>query len=161
MARIGLKKHVEHFKILLNSIYEHVGLSENQKVVDKIENDLQTMGGYLQIFVDVEYQVDGHSKFERYTLYDATKNGIELPEGVESFSCEFIAKSSTKSGDVVSVGRKNLFKTKRFVVAENCDNKKDAAKRLTNSDIIIKNMEIYQDKTGNRIRFALKTTASV
>ena len=152
MKKISRVKFVENFKIFVNSLYEHQSVIENGEIVDKFDKDTKAMGGEFKAVVRVTTYLP-KEKLETitYDIVDAVKDGINVPDNALAFEARVDVASAVKNGDVISGSVETPFKSMLFILTEN-------AKILKNIEIpqgirIVNNMELYAEKSGNRIRF--------
>lgn len=152
------KKLVEDFKIFLYSLYEHNKIEENNKIVNTFAKDLRKVSGKGRGLVEVEMTfVDCKNETSQCFLDDAVNLGLELPEDVASFKISVhVCKSSKIDNVSESVIMKDVFKSAKFIVAQNTKQKE-----FEEGAIVIKDMLFYQDMTGNRIRFGQENTLEV
>ena len=160
MERISGARIVEDFKIFINSLYEHQSLEENKKIVEEFEKELKAMGGNLQAFVKVAATLPKKKTMTTtYRIDDVAFGGFNLPEDTETFEVSVDLYSRVKEGNITASGIKTPFKSMLFILSEN-------AKVLTNVNAsqgicVVRDMELYSEKTGNRIRFGEPLTQEV
>ena len=143
------KNLIENFTILLYSLYEHNSIQENKVIIDEFSKELRSLQGKGNALVELHITCDnGKEEINKYFLEEAAKNGLEMPEDVENFYLIVNALKVKQEGNARMVNKKQIFKSSTFVVKENCKKKE-----VEKDSILIKDKEVYQEKTGNRIRF--------
>ena len=164
MKALKKKEYLENFEIFIKSLYsckkgkEEKLTEESANMITSFKEGLRRLGPKVYIIVEVKYVVAGKEEKQTYSLEDLAKDGLQLPEKVESFEVVFNGKSIIKVGDIkTSDGYEPLFITDKFIVEQNASKE---IKKGT-SDIIIKDTETYQEFSNNRIRFGEVNTLEI
>lgn len=152
MKKVSRVKLIEDFKIFVNSLYEHQSVMENAKIVDEFDKKTKAMGGEFKAVVRVTLFLPKEKlETKTYDIVDVVNNGIDLPENALAFEARVDVASAVKNGDVITGGVETPFRSMLFILTEN-------ATILKNIEIpqgirIVNSMELYAEKSGNRIRF--------
>ena len=152
------RETIENFKIFMSSLYEAQSCEENKKMFKQFETELRGCVGDTVTRIELTLTfADGSIEREKMLLSVAAKEGVEIPDDVVSFEVEVSVYSSTKEGNITSGLTKSVFKSKKFVVKAN-ERKRKSDQEKRDEVVEIKDIDTYQMKTNNRIRFYRRLT---
>lgn len=164
MKILKLKENIENFDIFIRSLYSYKTkkgnkqIQENEEMVASFKEGLKSLGSRAHIIAEVTFVVAGKEEKQTYLLQELAKDGLQLPEDVESFQITIKGKFLSKVENVkMSSGYEQLFITDKFIIKQNST--KEIKEEIGN--VIIQNMELYQEMTNNRIRFGEEKIAEV
>ena len=161
------KELVESFRVFYASLNQHLKLEEMTKGVEKYIEEIKDL---MSITDDVDLKVkfvctlpngkEKHSVYQPIQLF--VKNGITMPEDVETFKCVIRAEFIKNETKFTSTDERPFFKSETFVVEENAKSLiaklyLDTAKTTEKPKFTVVKGERLTELSNNRIRIGETT----
>ena len=155
------KELIESFKVFYSSVNQHLKVEDMKQGRERYIEDIKDLMSLtddadlkVKFVCDLPNGETKHSVYQPIQLF--VKNGVTLPEDVETFKCVVRAEFRKNETVFQSTDEHPFFKSETFVVKENAKSviaklSKDSAERKEGKVVMVSS-QYLADQTGNRIR---------